>query len=142
MFERDYIMRNIVELAHALARIAGKREAKEYSEALGDLEDTTASLTGQTLERIVSMPVAAILQLLFRDGDEEWARVGGLGRLVCERGRLCVEMGDLVAAEKFFKKAFILLDELEQGDADAVTAEDRETLSWLLDHFDSPSATK
>lgn len=123
MIREDYIIRLIKQLAAAIARIAGKRQAGEYEAALAEAGKAWDDLIGQPPRELVDMVDTHTLAGMLK----EPARMRVAAQLLIEEGRSYAGKGDPVHATVCYRRAFELYLEarvLEPDDEDhAVLAE-------------------
>ena len=126
LIESDYIMRLVAQLTQALARILGLRRAGKVAEAEVELDAVARSLVGLDLESMGRLPASALAMLV-----AEPERCAVAARILKEHGEL-VWARDPAAATASWRKAFALLDGLDQRGALPPEAGAPETLAWLV----------
>lgn len=134
MFERDFLMRAIHELADALGRIMQARREQHFEQAFSEINDACTRLVGMGPEDLAALPVANILNILRGNasGALNPAQALGVARLLKELGATHEAAGRPDAARKVFLKSFALYDELTNEVDDAALHEHEKTISWLM----------
>jgi hypothetical protein len=132
MFEKDYIIRAIEELFHALARIRRARREERHGEARADIEATCRSITGLELEQARSMGHDALRAVL-----PEPERRAIVARLLSEYGETLAATGGDGGADAgaYLRAAFVLYDELDQRDELPSEGGHREALAALVERL-------
>ena len=65
---RDYVLRQIHRLVHALAQVTLRRQAEQYDEAETMIRETLTDVTGVEFERLRSAAKDDLLELCFVNG--------------------------------------------------------------------------
>ena len=118
MLRDDYIIRLIKQLGAALARIAGKRKAGEFDDALQEAGKGWDDLIGQPPRELVDVLDTRTLADMLR----EPAKMRAAAQLLIEEGRACAGKGDPVHAAVRYRRAWELYLEarlIEPSDEDA-----------------------
>jgi hypothetical protein len=97
---RDWIHRMIEQLAAALARIVGLRQAGRLDEARGEIERAAGGIAGVDLRMLEAVDSAQAAALV-RDPD----RVAALARLALERAEIEAASGDAARERAWRRRA-------------------------------------
>lgn len=88
MFQRDYIMRMIEQLAIAVARILKLKQAGRFDEAEGEISKTARTLLGFDMDFIRTLPEEAIITLLTESNSLDAAKCIIVAELLKEHGEI------------------------------------------------------
>ena len=118
MFREDYIIRLIKQLAHFLARIAGKRAAKDYEGAIRECGKAWDELIGHPRELVDVLDTPTLASML-----REPEKMRAAAQLLVEEGRSLAGKGDPVNAAVCYRRAWELYLEArvrEPSEADEI----------------------
>ena len=104
MLRDDYIIRLIKQLGQFLARIAGKREAKDFEGALAECGKAWDDLIGQPPRELVELVDSHTLAGMLK----EPARMRAAAQLLVEEGRAFAGKGDPAHAAMCYRRAWEL----------------------------------
>ena len=130
MFQRDYMLRIVEQMAQAVARIAKLEQAGEEEAALAQCEACIEELSGMSARALTDLPSGFLPQLVEGAGELNLPKGLMLARLLAERGRL----GEVEVAKRYYSRALLLYDELLVRASDAELehfADHRDTMTWL-----------
>jgi hypothetical protein len=121
MLRDDYIIRLIKQLGHFLARIAGKRSAKDYEGAIQECGKAWDELLGHPRELVDVVDSHTLAGML-----KEPAKIRVAAQLLVEEGRSFAGKGDPVHAAVCYRRAWELyleagVIEPDAGDAAAIS---------------------
>ena len=103
MFREDYIIRLIKQLAHFLARIVGKRAAKDYEGAIRECAKAWDERIGHPRELVDVLDTPTLASML-----REPERMRAAAQLLVEEGRSLAGKGDPVNAAVSYRRAWEL----------------------------------
>lgn len=109
MYEKDYLMRQLMQLFEALQRIVGRRRQGENHQAL---EEVTLFYSILKLEdNLLNLTIEELLNLLVKEKKFTNEQIELLAYVMKEQG----EMEDLEENRiNYFRKAWFLLDKTER----------------------------
>jgi hypothetical protein len=117
VFREDYLMRQIQQLADAIARIAGLNRRKDHEQALAEADQAWEALLDVPRALVHSVDTATLVGML-----REPARLRLAARLFLEEARALTGRGDPVRAAVRSRRALELV--LEARASDPTQAED------------------
>ncbi len=103
MFEQDYVLRMIQQLAQAIARIAGFKKAGKLDEALSEVRETADGIFGPLLRTLDAVDAQSAAGLL---GNRE--KIEAYARLTAEEASIHDLMGDARRARAGERRALLL----------------------------------
>src|ERR1043166_7849443 len=104
MFEDDYILRAVKQLAAAIARIAGLNDQAAHEKALAAADQAWGDLLGIPPDLAASIDSATLAGML-----REPAKIRLAARLLHEQARALAAQGDPVRAQLRYRRAMELL---------------------------------
>ena len=119
IIERDFIMRQVKQLAEALARALKLKAAKKDDEAAEVLESACLSVLGLDWKTLAWVDSASAARLL-----QEPARIRAFAALLEQRAHFHAESGELPEARSKYQHAFELYREAGD-DAEAIAGAQR-----------------
>ncbi|MCI0696515.1 hypothetical protein L0337_31505 [candidate division KSB1 bacterium] len=121
MIERDYLMRLMSQLAAAMAKIIGAKNAQNYAEARLLAQNACEQLFGLNGELVKTMDAGTLALLL---GEKE--KIKALAALLREEGEILLLLDNPAEGVVQFEKAMALYQEAlrasPDGDADCEAA--------------------
>jgi hypothetical protein len=106
---RDYLMRQIQELAQCVARLLGLTAKGAWAEADRTLDEAYRTLLGLPKAMVERLDIATVLTVIQSPDKVDLA-----AKLLDEEAKLCTAKGDKVAAERLAKRADLLRNSLPE----------------------------
>jgi hypothetical protein len=122
MFEDDYILRAVQQLAAAIARIAGLNQREQHDQALADADQAWGELLGEIPPELSASVDSRTLASMLRQP----ARIRLASQIASEQARALAGQGDAAGATRRARRALELLLEARTAEA---AASDRSTRS-------------
>jgi hypothetical protein len=122
MFEEDYILRTVKQLAAAIARVAGLNQRGQHEQALAEAERAWGELLGDIPPELAASVDSRTLAGMLRQP----ARVRLASQIVSEQAHALAAQGDAAGAARRARRALELLLEARAAEA---AAPDRSTRS-------------
>lgn len=110
MFEDDFILRSIRQLAAAIAKIAGLNQRGEHERALADADGAWGELLGELPREMADAVDSRTLAGMLRHPD----RIRVASQILEEQARALAGMGDATAAARRARRALELRLEAER----------------------------
>ncbi len=145
MIESDYIIRMFTLLGKALARVALRKETKEYEEAAGEVDESSKALLGLSVEMLIRLPIPDLHRLFGSDPAIAKTRFYIAGLLLRQTGELAGFAGRDDESTEILFKSLSLIFEYVPGEDDLESDRLVETADFLLlklDDYDLPAALK
>ncbi len=139
MFQRDYILRLVEQLAQALDRIVRRRAAGEEDRADEELQAIARSAFGTPLELLASLPEDELMRIIERDSRPDFERLALLARLFWERSLATVKPRE--DEPRWARKSLRLLSALGERNGGRALGPHREALLALVGSFEQASPT-
>lgn len=106
---RDTILRQVNQLANAIARALVARKTKDFDQAIAELEEASQQHLGLTLDEILVLPHADLAELVSVDGSVDADLAVSIANMLEERSNITADQS---AHESAFLYAAITLLEL------------------------------
>jgi hypothetical protein len=117
MFQRDYILRMVEQLAAAIARIAGLNQRGQHDQALADADQAWGELLGDIPPEIAASVDSRTLAGMLRQP----ARIRLASQILGEQARALAGQGDDAGTARRARRALELLLEARAAEAAAPT---------------------
>jgi hypothetical protein len=111
--KRDYLLRLVEQLTHALAKILKLRQAGQHEAAAREAEDAAASLCGMPLSLAGSVDAPQLARMV---GDS--AKLAALARVMWERAGVAADARDAALEATWQARARAAWREAERGGAE------------------------
>jgi tetratricopeptide (TPR) repeat protein len=135
MIERDYIMRMIAMLTAVIKKIFALKEAREYPQALEELQRASQSLLGLDPEILSSFDASSLAHLFGSDPHAASTKCYAAGVLLNERADLLVLLNRPDEALADRAQSLSLLLEAYQIADDPIDARHTELIDEIADSF-------
>ena len=132
MIERDYIMRMVSILTAALARILRLKHAREFPQALAEVDTTGRTLLGLDTGLMHLLSDDQLLELIGKDETLEIPKCYVLGVLLREEGEIIHLQGSPDESTPLYAKALGLLTETYIRHGGPVEADHGRQISFLV----------
>jgi hypothetical protein len=87
VFQRDYILRLVEQLAQALVRVSRRRAAGEEDRLEEELDELARTSFGMRLDMLADLPADELFRVVLHDRGPDFERLALLVRVFCERSR-------------------------------------------------------
>ena len=91
MFERDHIMRQVNQLAQALARVLSLKSESQYAEAVSEIDAAIGEIEGLDLRSLTDHEIRNRMR---QDGSPILLHGPEIGALLIEKGDLLARLGE------------------------------------------------
>ena len=135
MIERDYIMRMVSILTGALARILRLKHAREFPQALTEVDTTGRTLLGVDSSLMHLLSDEQLLELIGKDETLEIPKCYVLGVLLREEGEIIQLQGSADESTPLYAKALGLLTETYNRYGGPVQADHGRQISFLVERL-------
>ncbi|GGF95714.1 DUF6483 family protein [Paenibacillus abyssi] len=145
MFQRDYFMRMIEQMAGAIGQVIGLRERKEHLEALQVIDELLDRQFRLNSRLIHSLSDKDLTELLTTNGVTDFASVQAIAVLFKEKGQIYEEKGEEGLSYIFRLKSLNLFLRAAVAECDAIAADPKQEVRLLLamlEVYELPPDTK
>jgi hypothetical protein len=113
MYQKDYIMRVVEEMAKVLAAVFGLRDQKDYGQAQAQIEKAYEDLLKVEPDAIKDIPEEDIITELENEYDFTVQHFGMVAELMKAEADLLMDQGKQLSATKLYKKALALFEHVD-----------------------------
>jgi hypothetical protein len=138
MITRDYIMRMINQLAASLARVLFLKNAREFPQALTEIQKTCKQLIGADLKFLRRLSDVQLIELLGGDRELASSKYYVLGMLFKEQSDIDLLLGRREETLEHLTTSLSLLIEALLNAEGAVDAGHAETIDHILQQLRDP----
>lgn len=136
MFQSDYILRLVEQLAEAVARARRRREAGESEQFEKELGELTQAAFGMPLALLAQLPDEALFSVIQRDSEPDFDRLALLVRILCEHAQAATQ-GFAAPVSPLSRRALRLVAAMGVHGGGAALVPHREAIRALLARHES-----